>query len=101
MSAFSASDLPDGINTVEKVHLWSGILLQHLNPDLTVIETGGQLDRAVLCAPWFISAANPPNWRIITRSSIQVNSNWQRGGKLWSYALELGSGSIPSEFKSN
>ncbi len=101
MTAFSTADLPDGINTVEKLHLWSGTLLQHLNPELTVIEVGGSLDRAILSQPWFITAANPPNWRVITRSSIQVNSNWQRGGKLWNYALELGSASIPSEFKSN
>jgi hypothetical protein len=101
MSAFSPSDLPDSINTVEKLHIWSCMVLQHLNPELTVIEVNGALDRAMLSQPWFITATNPPVWRNISRSSIQLNSNWQRGGKLWTYAQELSSATIPGEFKTN
>lgn len=101
MVAFSKADLPDSINTVEKLELWAVTLLQHLNPTTTVIEAAGSTDRAVVSQPWFITADATPKWRVISRSSIEVNSNWQRGGKIWNFAVELSSATIPSEFKSN
>lgn len=101
MSAFSPADLPDSINTVEKLHLWTSTLLQHLNSEVTALEVGGSLDRAIFSQPWYITAGSTPTWRVITRSSILVSPNWQRGGKIWTFAQELGSATIPSEFKSN
>jgi hypothetical protein len=68
---------------------------------VTVIEVNGALDRAMLSQAWFITATNPPTWRNIARSSIELNPNWQRGGKLWNFAQELSSTAIPSEFKTN
>lgn len=101
MVAFTRADLPDSINTVEKLELWAVTLLQHLHPEYLVIEAAGGQDRAVVSQPWFINAANPPAWRIISRTSIQINSNWQRGGKIWNFAQDLSSAAIPTEFKSN
>lgn len=101
MTAFSKADLPDSINTVEKLAVWTDTLLQHLNAELTVIEAAGGTDRAVVSQPWFITAANPPTWRVISRSSIQIQNTWQRGGKIWNFAQELSGATIPSEFKSN
>lgn len=101
MTAFVKADLPDSINTVEKLAVWAETLLQHLNPELTVIEASGGLDRAVLSQPWFITASAPPTWRVISRSSIQLTSTWQRGGKIWNFATELSATAIPSEFKTN
>lgn len=101
MVALSKADIPDGINTVEKLAVWCDTILQHLHPEELVIEAAGGQDRAIVSQPWFIAAAAPPKWRIITRSSIEINPNWQRGGKLWNFAIELSGASIPSEFKSN
>lgn len=101
MTALTKADIPDSINTVEKLAVWCETLLQHLNPEITVIEATGGLDRAVLSQAWFITATNPPTWRNIARTSIQLNANWQRGGKIWNYAMELSSAAIPSEFKTN
>lgn len=101
MVALTKADIPDGINTVEKLEVWCATILQHLTPELTVVEASGGLDRAILSQPWFITATNPPTWRVISRSSIQLSSSWQRGGKIWNFAQELSSAAIPSEFKSN
>ena len=101
MVAFARTDLPDGINTVEKLSVWVNTLMQHLHPELTVIEAAGGSDRACISQPWYIPASNPPTWRVISRSSIAVSSNWQRGGKLWMFAQELSSAVTPSEFMSN
>lgn len=101
MTALTKADIPDNINTVEKLAVWCDTLLQHLNPELTVIEASGGVDRAAISQPWFITASAPPTWRVISRTSIQVQANWQRGGKIWNFAQELSGATIPSEFKSN
>lgn len=101
MTALQLGNIPDAINTVEKLHVWSSTVLIHLNPEVTVIEVGGSLDRAVLAQPWFIPASNPPTWRYISRTSIQISPNWNRGGKIWTYAQDLSAASIPSEFLTN
>lgn len=101
MVALSKADIPDGINTVEKLAVWCDTILQHLHPEVLVIEAAGGQDRAIVSQPWFIPAATPPRWRVISRSSIEISPNWQRGGKIWGHAIELSTGSIPSEFKSN
>jgi hypothetical protein len=99
MVALVKDDIPASINSVEKLAVWCDMVLQNLHPEMTVIEVSGSQDRAVLSAPYFISASNPPGWRVISRTSIAINSNWQRGGKLWTFALDLSGAAIPAEFK--
>lgn len=100
MVAFSRSDLPDSVNSLEKLEIWVVTALQHLHPDTTAIETSGGSERVILSAPFFIPAATPPTWRNIARSSIPLSANWQRGGKIWNYALDLSGATLPAEFKS-
>jgi hypothetical protein len=101
MVAFSRNDLPDSVNSVEKLIVWAETLLQNLCPEVTAIEVSGSVDRIAISQPWFIQAANPPTWRVISRSSIPVSSQWQRSGKLWVHAVDVSAASIPAEFKSN
>lgn len=101
MVAFVRTDIPDSVNTVEKLAVWAETLLQHLHPELTAIEAAGALDRVAISQPWFISVSSPPTWRVISRTSIALNANWQRGGKIWTFAQELSAATIPSEFKTN
>lgn len=100
MVLFVVSDLPTSINTVEKLEVWCTTVLQHLHPSLTVIEQVGQAERAVSAQPFFITSSDPQTWRYITRTSIALNANWQRTGKIWQHALDLSNASIPAEFKS-
>jgi hypothetical protein len=101
MTVFAATDLPSTINSVEKLEVWATTVLQHLYSSMTVIESTGNAELAVSAAPFFITASDPDVWRYITRTSIALNSNWQRGaGKIWTHALDLGNSAIPTEFKS-
>jgi hypothetical protein len=100
MVAFAKADLPDSVNSVEKLAVWVSTLLEHLHPELTVIEATGASERAAASAPWKITAASPPTWRNISRMSIQLDSTWQRGGKIWNFAQDLSGATIPTEFKS-
>jgi hypothetical protein len=101
MVAFSTADLPSSINTVEKVLVWGSTVMQHLHPTLTAIESTGNAERVISAAPFFITATDPAVWRYISRTSIPLNSNWQRGtGKIWTFASDISSSAIPTEFKS-
>jgi hypothetical protein len=98
---FATTDLPTSINSLEKLHVWSSVVLQHLHPSTTIIESTGNAQLVMSSAPFFISSVDPPVWRVISRSSIQLNANWQRGtSKIWTHAIDISSASIPTEFKS-
>jgi len=101
MVAFSRNDLPDSVNSVEKLIVWAETLLQNLCPEVTAIEVSGSVERISISQPWFIQADNPPRWRVISRSSIPVSAQWQRSGKLWTHAVDVSAATIPAEFKSN
>lgn len=101
MTAFSTSDLPASINTVEKLHVWASTVLNHLYPTQTAIEATGNAERVAQASPFEVTASDPPQWRHISRGSIALNRNWQRGAsKIWTHAEDIGSASIPTEFKS-
>lgn len=100
MTAFTASDIPSSINTVEKLHVWTATLLQHLYPEITAIENSNNAQLVAASAPFFVSASSPAVWRNISRASIRLDPNWQRTGKVWQHASDIGSAAIPTEFKS-
>lgn len=99
MTAFTTSDLPASINTVEKLAVWASMVLTHLNPSITTIEATGNAQRVATSAPFEITAVDPLEWRNIARLSIKLHPNWIRQGKRWEHAQDLGSASIPAEFK--
>lgn len=101
MTAFQTTDLPASINTVEKLAVWAGTVLNHLYPNVTAIEATGLAERVAQSGPFEVTAVDPPQYRNIVRLSIPVNRNWQRGAsKLWANAEDIGTAAIPTEFKS-
>lgn len=99
MTGFSTADLPASVNTVEKLAVWAMTVLQNLNPDLTTIEETGRAELQIQSAPFFIAAISPPEWRLISRSSIRINSDWQKTGKIWNHAMDISTKPTPAEFK--
>lgn len=75
-------------------------ILNDLYPTVTSIEATGVADRVVQSAPFYITASDPPTWRLISRSSIPLDPTWRRQGRLWLAAQDLGSSAIPTEYKS-
>lgn len=98
MTAFSASQLPSTIATLEQLNAWSGTILSDLYPTLTAVEDTSQAYRVANSSPFFVTAATPATWRLISRTSIPLNSNWRRTGKIWQYALDLGTLAIPADY---
>ncbi|MEM6837681.1 MAG: glucose-6-phosphate dehydrogenase [Cyanobacteria bacterium P01_C01_bin.120] len=101
MTAFQTTDIPASVNTVEKLAVWATTVLNHLYPTVTAIEATGLAERVAQAGPFEVTAVDPPQWRNIARTSVPLNKNWQRGAsKIWTHAEDLGSSSIPTEFKS-
>jgi hypothetical protein len=100
MTAFIPSDIPADVNTLEKLEVWLSQCLSYLNPDQVAIEATGSNSRTANAAPFYITASDPAVWRHISRLSIPISRDWQGGGNIWSYALELNTLAIPATFKS-
>lgn len=100
MTAFSTSDIPAEIDTVEKLHAWSASILNNLYFDTTIAENIGSATRVAQAAPFEITAADPIQWRFISRCSLPLNKDWQGSDKLYKRVSSLGSASIPDGYKS-
>lgn len=101
MTAFAPTDLPSSINTVEKLAVWCAMVLNHLNPNTTAVEAPNTAVRVATSGLFYIVDSDPPRWRHVGRQSIPMNANWQRGtAKVWTFAEDLSSAAIPTEFKS-
>lgn len=97
MTAITAAQIPATANTLERIHVWSGAAMLALSPNLVVVEGQGFNERAVQLNPFYISADN--KHRLITRTSIQLNTAYLSGGlKFWEYALELSTAALPTGY---
>lgn len=95
-----ATQIPSQINTVEKLHVWTGLLLANLNPSLTAIEGVGYTERCAQAGIYYVAADN--KYRALIRDSIQISPDYLAGGdKLWTYAQELSNTAIPAIFTAN
>jgi hypothetical protein len=94
------TDIPSGINTLEKLTAWCLLTLQNINPSLKAIEGVGYEERVAQAGIFYVAADN--KYRMLGRTSIQISPDYLAGGaKLWTYAQELSNTAIPSTFKSN
>lgn len=95
-----ATQIPSQIDTVEKLHVWSGLLLANINPGLTAIEGVGYTERVSQAGIFYVSADN--KYRALIRGSIQMSADSLAGGaKVWTYALPLSNTAIPTIFTAN
>lgn len=102
MSALTLSTLSQNLNisTVEQLHVYTGMLLNRLNPTLQVLETQ---DGSVFAAQFNVFQISDGTQRIITRSSIEIDPSFasDRTKKLWMFAKELSNVQLPPGFLSN
>lgn len=95
-----ATQIPSQIDTVEKLYVWSGLVLANLNPGLTAIEGVGYTERCAQAGVFYVSADN--KYRALVRGSIQMSPDYLAGGaKLWTFAQALSNSAIPPIFTSN
>jgi hypothetical protein len=101
MTALNLStDIPSAINTVERLHAWSGYLLATVNPQLAILE---DVNRTEFVASEGIIKAADGSIRVITRAALDLDPNYRYDSskKLWMHVREFSSTAIPAGFKTN
>ncbi|MBD2775174.1 glucose-6-phosphate dehydrogenase [Iningainema tapete] len=98
MTAFSTSDIPSNIDTLEKLAAWVGLSLASINLTLTAIEAPNYSQRTCQAGTFFIDADN--KHRLLIRVSLPMSSDHLSGtSNPWTYAEALSQTAIPNEFK--
>lgn len=97
MTAFTQTDIPANVDTLEKLAVWVGTALHALNYDQTAVEGTGTPVRVAQNQLFFIDNTN--EHRIMLRQSIVIDASFPYSGeKLWTHAEELNQSSIPNDF---
>lgn len=95
----AATDIPSSVNTLTKLHLWSGLALQYHYNTLEAIEGPGITERVIQVGSFFIPSEN--KYRVLLRASIELTPAYLIGGaKQWTYAQNFGATALDSSFKS-
>ncbi|RMG08566.1 MAG: hypothetical protein D6735_01605 [Acidobacteria bacterium] len=98
MSAFSTSDLPAQVNTVERLFLWSGSVLAELYPNLLVQSSYGKLEPAIQLAPLRLEFEESNPQRAAILAYVPLQADW-RAKKLFLSAVEFGTVPIPNHYR--
>lgn len=98
MTAFSPSDLPGTVNTVEKLLIWSGSVLAELYPNLLVQSRYGELEPVVNILPVRLQYEENNPLRVALLSYVPLEPNW-RNARLFLAAKELGTAPIPNAYR--
>jgi hypothetical protein len=94
-----AVDIPASVNTLTKLHIWSGLALQFHYNSIEAVEGPGITERVIQVGSFFIPSEN--KYRILTRASIELTPAFLVGGaKQWTYAQNFGSTALDNSFKS-
>jgi hypothetical protein len=102
MTAFTSStDLPSGINSLERLAAWTGLTLARINPTAKILEVP-YADPERICQAFLVKADDGSN-RLVLRLSIPLSDDYavNTSQKLWMNALDISNTVIPSAFKTN
>lgn len=95
-----ANQIPDDINTMERLHAWSGYALAFMNPNIAILET---IDRAEKCAQVATFQAADDSYRVLIRACLPINPSYitDRSIKIWQHIEELSNVVLPAGFTTN
>lgn len=100
MVAFTASDLPSTVNTVEALAVWATRVLTNLHFQQEIQEAPGIVEKVAVSQDFPLTNNGVYEHRIIGRVSCKLNPEFQQRGKIWEHVVPLSSASIPADFKS-
>lgn len=99
MTAFSPTNLPADINTVEKLNAWSAAVLAAVNFSETIVESAGTTPVPVATTTVFDQRTTDyTGYRAISRTSLPVAQNFAGAGQWYDSVQELSTDPIPSQF---
>ncbi len=96
---FAKTDIPDDINTYEKLAVWLGTAMEQSCGAREVIEVEGARPERVAQAPIFVDTSN--NLRVAIRLSIPMDRAVysDRTKKFWQFAQPITETTVAASFK--
>lgn len=102
MTAFSTSNLPPNIDTVEKLVVWGLSVLNQVNDSQVITTIPNETERVVTVYPGvrYPSQSTDP-YRFVALAYLPLQSTFlEAGGDIWQQAKEITNAMIPSGFTS-
>lgn len=97
MTAFDKTQLPQAVDTLEKLIIWSTAAFNKNNKAVTAIEGSGSPQRVAQFGIFNVETNNTS--RVIARVSLELEETFAIDGKpIWENAKELSADVISSEF---
>lgn len=97
MTAFSKSQLPNTVDSLEELAVWAILALSHINSDLVVVEGLGAAERAAQAGIFYVEADK--KHRFLGRVSIEMSKDYLSGNAgMWNYTQPLSNADIPLIF---
>lgn len=94
-----ANQIPNSIDTLEKLAAWSGLALSYLNPTQMAVEGVGINERVAQSGIFYVAADN--KYRMLIRLSLEISPDHQFGAaKQWAYIQALTNTALPAGFSS-
>ncbi len=99
MTAFTSTNLPSTINTVEELMAWAACALAEINPNQLVAVSSAALEPAVQVQTFRFANQETSPERLVVIAYLPLVTNWRSQGKLWSNGVaELSSAALPAGF---
>lgn len=97
MTPLTKAQIPNSINTVEKLAAWATVLLAQLYPEQTALEGDGAAERVAQFGTYYVPNNNTN--RILARVSLPIANDYlTTGAKVWDATTSLGESTIPANF---
>ena len=101
MTAFTPSNIPSTVTTVEELFAWSASVLAEVNPTLSVQTAAGSVERAVSVQTFEFRSEQTNPERLIVVGYLPLTANWRSAGKIWAEGIGvLSNATLPSTFTS-
>ena len=97
MSAFSPSNLPTSVDTLEKLLVWAGAAFYKINRTATAVEGTGTASRVAQFGIFTVESNNTD--RVIMRQSLVLDPDYAIDNQpVWANVTQTSTEAIPSDF---
>lgn len=101
MTTFAKNQIPDSVDTVEKLLAWSASILAELNSDQRIAVNVSSLDSVASAGPYSFSLQQTQPLRYVVTAYLPLDEGYRSGGNVWeSSVLPLSEGVIPISYES-
>lgn len=99
MTTLTKAQIPNQINTVERLMAWCGLALGFINPTKAIVEAAGENPEKIIQT--FILRADDGSERLIIRAALPLDPNWrsQSTQAFWLNVQDIENVNLPAAYQ--